>query len=113
MSTPATAQDVQIAFEKTKSAVMGSMLTRGDLQSVTSQVRMGLAQDLNNLHAENQVAMRQAVNSRAQLMQRLGAVEASLARLEQSLQILMSQQSKTTNRIGRMQPETGYTFQRI
>lgn len=114
MSSPATAQDVQVAFEKTKNAILGSMLSRGDLQTVANHVRMGLVQDLNGIHAENQVAMRQAMNSRAQIMQRLGSIDASLARLEQNLQMLMSMQSKATSRIGRLQPaDNSYQFQRI
>lgn len=113
MQTPATRQDVQNAIDRSRSVIMGSMLSRGDLQSVVNQVRGALAQDIRGLHAENQGVMNQAANGRAQIMQRLGSLEASMARIDQSLHALMAQQSKTSSTIGKMQPDTGYLFQRV
>lgn len=114
MNTSATRQDLQNALDRTRSSIMGSMLSRNDLQGVISQVRAGLLHDLHALHAENQVAMRQAVNARAQLMQRLGSLENSVARMEQLLNQLISQQSRTSTTIQRMQPvDSGYLFQRV
>lgn len=114
MSTPATVQDIQNAIDKSKSVILSSMISRSDMQSVVNQVRMGLLQDLHALHAENKVAMNQAVNARSQVMQRLGGVEAGLVRLEQNMQQIMSQQSKTSSQLGKMQPaDAGYLFQRI
>lgn len=112
MITPATRQDVQNAIDRTRNTIMGTMLTRSDLQSVVNQVRNGLVQDLNNLHAENQLAMRQATNSRAQIQQRIGALEASLARIEQSLRELSVEHSKTSLTVGKMHTDNGYLFQR-
>lgn len=115
MNVPATRQDVQNALDKTRSSIMSNMLSRNDLQWAIGQVRGSLIQDINGLHGENQMAMRQAVNGRAQLMQRLGAVEATLARIEQALHALTVEHSKTSMTVGRMQTDNngGYLFQRV
>ena len=113
MQTPATRQDVQNAIDRAKGAVMATMLSRSDLQTVVNQVRGALVQDIRVLHAENQIVMNQAANGRAQLMQRMGALEASLARIEQGLRMLSAQHSKTSVTIGKMQPDSGYLFQRV
>ena len=114
MIAPASRQEVQNALDRTRSAIMSSMLSRGDLQSIVNQVRMGLIQDIHSLHAENQISMKQAMNSRAQVAQRLGAVEASLARIEHKLQSLTVQHAKTSVTVGKMQTDnSGYLFQRI
>lgn len=114
MIAPASRQEVQSALDRTRSAIMSSMLSRNDLQAIVNQVRMGLIQDIHSLHAENQISMKQAMNSRAQVAQRLGAVEASLARIEHKLQSLTVEHAKTSMTVGKMQTDnSGYLFQRI
>lgn len=114
MNSPATRQELQNALDRTRSSIMSSMMSKGDLQTVAGQIRAGILNDLNSLHAENQMAMKQAVNGRAQLMQRMGAVETSLARIEQALHALMIEHSKTSMTVGKMQTDNGgYLFQRI
>lgn len=114
MIASATRQDLQNALDRTRSSIVSSMLSRNDLQSVINQVRAGLLQDLRALHSENQVAMKQAVAARAQVMQRLGSMEHYVARMEQLLNRVLAQQSQTSTTIQKMQPvDSGYLFQRI
>ena len=114
MIAPATRQELQNALDKTRSSILSNMISRNDLQWVVGQVRASMMQDMSSLHAENQMAMKQATNSRAVLMQRLGAVENSLARIEQALHMLMIEHSKTSVTVGKMQTDNGgYLFQRI
>lgn len=115
MNSPVTRQEVQSALDRTRSSILSNSLSRNDLYWVVGQMRASMMQDMNSLHAENQTAMKQATNSRAVLMQRIGAVEISLARIEQALHALMVEHSKTSMTVGKMQTDTngGYLFQRV
>lgn len=114
MSSPATAQEVQNALEKCKGAIMGNMITRNDIQSVVTGMRAGILQDLYSLHAENKVSIRQAVNHRDQITQRISGLEHAFGRIEQALSILLTQQSRNNDRIQNMNSaNNAYTFQRI
>ena len=113
MIASASRQDVQNIVDKSRGIIVGNMLSRSDLQTVVNQIRMGLVQDLHVLHAENQAVMNQAANGRGQLMQRMSAVEASLARIEQNLRRMPAQDSKTSNTLCKMQPDSGYLFRSV
>lgn len=113
MTTPATRQDLQNALDRTKSSIMSSMLSRGDLQTVISAVRMGILQDMHGLHSENKASIRQAINHRDQITQRLAGLEQSLGRIEQLLSHIVTQQSRTSTRMESMKPDGAYLFQRI
>ena len=116
MVTTVTRQELQNALDRSRSVILGSMLTRNDLQSVINQVRSGLLQDTHVLHAENQATIRQSISARAQIMQRLSSIEARLGGIEQNLRSLTTQHSKTSDSLNRMQPTEkngGYMFQRV
>lgn len=114
MATPATSQEVQNALEKTRNSIMGSMLTRGDVQSIISSVRAGILQDLHSLHAENKASLHQAVNHRDQVMIRVSSLEHTVSRVEQLLAQMLSAQSKTSDRIQSSRNDnSAYLFQRI
>lgn len=115
MNAPATRQDVQIAVDKTRSILMSSLLSRGDLQGIINQLRAGILQDLHSLHAENRASIKQGVVHRDQVMQRITNLEHAVGRVEQLLVQVVSQQSRTSNSIQHMKPidTSSYLYQRI
>lgn len=90
MIAAATRQDIQIALDRTKNTILGSMFSRNDAQSTISQLRNGILQDLRELHAENQMNIRQSQTQHDQINQRINSLQHDVGKvLEQQSQILL------------------------
>jgi hypothetical protein len=113
MVTPATRQDLDFAMNKVKDTVIKNSLTRNDMQSIVVQVRSGIVRDLQSLHSGNQQSIRQSVDGRAQISQRISNLESSMSRIEHLLSDMVNNQAKTNHYHGQSSADSGYLFQRI
>ncbi len=113
MAEPATRQDVQNSVDRAKSAILSSVLTRNDLQSLAGQIRGAILQDLHGMHAENQAIMRQSMNYREQLLQRIASLERSVITLQQQVGKVQNQHTQTATSISKMRPDNVLSFQRF
>lgn len=97
----ATRQDVQSAFERARSSIMGNMVSRNDVQLSVTQLRNSILQDIHDLHAENQQAIRQSQAQRYQSMVKITNIEHQVAGMNQILLRILDQQSRLLNMIQR------------
>lgn len=97
MIVAATRQDLQNALERTRSSIVGSMFSRQDAQTVVSQLRATILQDLRELHAANEHTIRQSQAQRDQLMVRLNTIEQRLQILQQTMTRFLEVQARYTN----------------
>lgn len=89
MIAAATRQDLQMALDRTKNSIIGTVFSRSDAQNVLSQLRNGILQDLRELHAENQAGIRLSQTQHDQMIQRIAGLQQQMARLQdQQAQIL-------------------------
>lgn len=96
MNAAATRQDVQTALDRTKSSIMGTMFSRNDAQSIVSQLRSSILQDLHDLHATNQSGIRLAQTQHDQMIQRIASLQQQVTSLQnQQAQILSILQNTT------------------
>lgn len=90
----ATRQDVQNAFERARSSIMGNMVSRNDVQLSVTQLRNSILQDIHEMHAENQQAIRQSQAQRYQSLVKVTSLEHQMAGTQQMLLRLLDQQSR-------------------
>lgn len=97
----ATRQDLQTALERAKTSIMGGMVSRNEIQVSVTQLRNSILQDLHEMHAENQQALRQSQAQRYQVLVRIANIERQIAGIQQVLLRVLDQQSKATNLLQR------------
>lgn len=73
------------------------MFSRQDAQTVVSQLRASILQDLREYHAANEHTIRQSQAQRDQLMVRLNAIEQRLHALQQTMARFLETQARYTN----------------
>ncbi len=93
----ATRQDMQTALDRAKNSILGSMFSRSDAQAIVTQLRTSILQDLHEMHAENQQAIRGAQAHRLQLNTRMSNLEREVSVLQQILTRILDQQSRAIN----------------
>lgn len=97
----ATRQDLQTALERAKTSIMGGMVSRNEIQVSVTQLRNSILQDLHEMHAENQQALRQSQAQRYQVLVRIANIERQISGIQQVLLRVLDQQSKATNLLQR------------
>ncbi len=97
----ATRQDMQTALDRAKNSILGNMFSRSDAQAIVSQLRSSILQDLHEMHAENQQAIRSAQAHRLQMTTRIANLEREVGILQQILSRILDQQSRAINMLQR------------
>lgn len=93
----ATRQDVQTALERTKNTILGSMVSRNEVQVSVTQLRNSILQDLHDMHGENQQAIRQSQAQRYQVLLKVTNMEHQIAALQQIMLRILDQQTRAMN----------------
>jgi hypothetical protein len=102
MVAAATRQDIQTALDRTKNSILGSMLSRNDVQISVAQLRNGILQDLHDMHADNMQVIRQSQAQRDQvIMVRVSNIERNTAIIQQLLVRLVEQQARAMSMLQR------------
>lgn len=94
MVAAATRQDIQTALDRAKDSILGNMPSRNDFQTLVVQLRNSILQDLHDMHAENQQAIRVSLAHRDQMMVRISNVERNLLATQQLMARLYDQQMR-------------------
>jgi hypothetical protein len=97
----ATRQDMQTALDRAKNSILGNMFSRSDAQAIVTQLRSSILQDLHEMHAENQQAIRSAQAHRLQMTTRIANLEREVGVLQQILSRILDQQSRAINMLQR------------
>jgi hypothetical protein len=97
MIAAATRQDLQTALDRTKNSILGTVMSRNDIQVSVTQLRTSILQDLHEMHAENQQALRQSQAQRYQLMVRVNNLEHQMTATQQIMLRILDQQTRAMN----------------
>ena len=90
----ATRQEIQGVVDYAKNSILQRLITKSEFQSLAEQVRDRILNEINTLHQENQMMLRQSANARETLMRKTASMEARMAMLEQEVKILQQILSK-------------------
>lgn len=90
----ATRQEIQGVVDYAKNSILQRLITKGEFQSLAEQVRDRILNEINTLHQENQMMLRQSANSREILFRKTAAMEARVASMEQEFKILQQMIAK-------------------
>jgi hypothetical protein len=101
MVSAATRSDVQGMVEGAKNTLLDRLAPRNYIQAMSEGLRISILQNLNELHAENQLVIRAGQTQREQLMQRMASMETEMRTMRQLIVQLLEQQARMMSRLPR------------
>lgn len=102
MLAPATRQDIQTSVDSAKSVLLAQLAPKNYIQGVADNLRMSIVQNLQSLHAENQIALRSSQTNRDMLLQRVVSLELQMRSLNQNLAKIIEQNNRAMGIVQRM-----------
>ena len=102
MLAPATRQDIQTSVDSAKSILLAQLAPKNYIQGVAENLRMSIVQNLQTLHAENQIALRNNQTNRDILLQRVISLELQMKTLNQNLARMIEQNNRAMGIVQRM-----------
>ena len=102
MLAPATRQDIQTSVDSAKSVLLAQLAPKNYIQGVADNLRMSIVQNLQSLHAENQIALRSSQTNRDMLLQRVVSLELQMRSLNQNPAKIIEQNNRAMGIVQRM-----------
>ena len=102
MLAPATRQDIQTSVDSAKSVLLAQLAPKNYIQGVADNLRMSIVQNLQSLHAENQIVLRNSQTNRDMLLQRVVSLELQMRSLNQNLAKIIEQNNRAMGIVQRM-----------
>lgn len=111
--SPVTRQEVQQAVDRSTANITSRMMSKADTQTIISNIRAGILQDIKELHSENQAMIRNGQARHEQINQRLTTIERQLQILVHEMAKVADTTSRTNTSVGTQPTSNGFSFQRI